>query len=231
MIISLFAIEFILASLTVFTTLMLSHKFNGIEKSLGIYGNAKAYRTQSKVAFIDKVLSKYKECADKLGEDLNVESIVKAELYKEYIGKFSFTTVKSIALKTTRVMWGIIVLQGGVAFAMQTVHEVATIVMITTSILLSISIEMFKFIKGIEDQSDVIIMLVQDYITNVYPAEVRKKMTNQEIARLKKRVMELEEELHIEELSKPDHASYQEEKLSNDELSMQDIAKLIGIFQ
>ncbi|WP_070000679.1 hypothetical protein [Cellulosilyticum sp. I15G10I2] len=232
MLIALFITELILAAIIIFTTYMMSNKFKGIEISLGIYSSPRAYKTQSHVAFIEKVIKKYKECIDTIGEEANIESIIKSTLYKEYIGKFPFAAVKSIALKATRVMWGIIFLEGIVAFINNTTHEVPTILIITTSILLTIMIEMFKYIKSVEDQNDVVIMLVQDYLLNVYPMEVRKSLTNKEIVRLRTRVTELERELKTEDAIESAISEYREkEKVSNDELSMQDIVKLIGIFQ
>ncbi len=232
MLIALFIIEVMVATTIVFTTYMMCSKFKGIEISLGVYSSPRAYKTQSHVDFIEKVIKKYKECIENIGEETNIESIIKSTLYKEYIGKFPFAIVKNIALKATRVMWGIIFLEGIVALINNVVHEVPTILIITTSILLTIMIEMFKYIKSIEDQNDVVVMLVQDYVLNIYPVEVRKSLTNKEIIRLRTRVNELERELKTEDAIESAINEYREkEKVSNDELSMQDIVKLIGIFQ
>ena len=232
MLLVLFITEFILGFIVVFTTYMMTSKFKSIEMSIGIYSSRRAYKTQAHVDFIEKVIKKYKGCTDFIGEEINLESIIKSILYKEYIGKFPLATVKSMALKTTRVMWGVIFLEGILIFSNRTAHEASSILITTISILLTIMIEMFKYIKNIEDQNDVIMMLVQDYIVNIYPIETKKNMTHKEIIRLRTRVNELEKELKTEDAVESAVKEYrQREKISNDELSMQDIVKLIGIFQ
>jgi len=232
MIVGLFAMQFILASLIVFTTYMISNKFKSIEKSLEVYGNSRAYKTQSYVAFIEKVMRRYQDGIKNIGKDVDIESIIKATLYKEYIGKFPFQSVKNIAIKTTRLMWGIILIEGVVAFIDQSAGAVSTILMITIGILMTIIIEMFRFIKGIEEENDTIIMIVQDYIINIYPVEIRKKVKYKEIISLRTKVSELEKEIKIEEeIEALTPQKQAQEEMSNDELNMQDIAKLIGLLQ
>lgn len=232
MLIALLITELIIAAVIVFTTYMIYHKFKGIEKGVGMYSNARAYKTESQVAFIEKVMIRYKGCIQSMGEEVNIESIVKALLYKEYIGKFPFATVKSVALKATRLMWGIVLVEASIAFINQMMHETHTILVITTSILLVIATEMFKYIKGVEDQQEVVSMIVQDYVMNVHPVQLKRSLTNKEILNLRKRVAELEEELKTEDAVESAIMEFRkEEKTVNDELSMKDIAKLIGIFQ
>lgn len=235
MIAGLFAVQLILAMLTIFTTYMISNKFKNIEASLDVYGSSRVYKTQADIDFIEKVLMRYKEGIENIGEEVDLESIIRAVLYKEYIGKFPFLSIKNIAAKVTRLMWGMIVIEGVVAATDKSINAAPTIIMITTSILITILIEMFKFIKGIEEEKDTIIALVQDYIVNIYPAERRKKLKNKqmlskEIINIRTTVSELEKEIEIEEeLEALSTETQQQGKISNDELSMQDIAKLIGI--
>ena len=221
MIIGLFTVQLTLAILVVFTTYMISHKFKNIEASLEVYGSARAYKTQADIAFIEKVLMRYKE---------GIDSIIKATFYKEYIGKFPFQSIKNIATKVTRLMWGIIAVEAVIAATDKSMNAAPTIIMITTSILMTILIEMFKFIKGIEEEKDTIITLVQDYIVNIYPIEMRRKLKNKEVINLRTTISELEKEIEIEEaLEELSPKIKPQEKILNDELSMQDIAKLIRI--
>lgn len=232
MIIVLCTTEFVLAILIVFTSYMVSYKFKSIEASLEIYSSPRAYKTQSHIAFIEKVVNRYKDCRDNIDKDVDMESIIKTILYKENIGRFSFAAIKNIATKSSGVMWVIILLEGIAAFITKQVHEVPTILIITTSILISIIVEMFKFIKAVEEQGDILIVLVQDYVLNIYPVEVKKNLTNKEIIKLKTRITELEKGLKVEDaLESRINEPKQKEKILNSELSIQDIAKLIGIFQ
>jgi hypothetical protein len=232
MIVGLLIMEIILAVLIIFTTYMISYKFKSIESSLEIYSSSRAYKTQSHIAFIEKVMNRYNECINNIDDLIDIESIIKTILYREKIGRFSFTAIRNIALKSTRVMWGITLLEVAVAFINKEIHQVPTILIITTSILVAIVTQMFKFIKSIDDQSDMLIMLVQDYILNIYPVEVKKKTANREIIKLRSRINELEKELKADDAIESSLSENNKpEKTSKDELSIQDIAKLIGIFQ
>lgn len=228
----LFLLEIIVGGVVILTTYMISYKFKNIEESLAVYMSSRVYKTQSYVAFIERVITRYKECVASIGVETNIESMIKAELCKEYIGKFPLVLIQNTALRGSRLMWGIILFEGVIASAGSKGQEASAIAMITASLFVTILIEMFKFVKGIEEQKDVIVMLTEDYVLNIYPVELKKNLTSKELIKLKARIAELEKELKIEDAIETAINEYkQKEKKSNSVLSTQDIAKLIGILQ
>lgn len=228
----LFAIQLILLSAILLTTYMLDNKFKNIEMSLEKYASPRAYKTQSQVDFIETVIRKYKECIETIGFDTNLENIIQATLYKEQIGRFSLIAVKNIAVKSSRMMWGLVFFEVFVAYIYQISHETIPLLVISSTLLMTIIIELFKHVKNIEDQHEVIIMLVQDYILNLYPIELQNNLVNKEVVRLRTRVNELEKQIKEEGLFQSVINEYREKQnISDEELTMQDIVKLIGIFQ
>jgi uncharacterized protein YlxW (UPF0749 family) len=224
--------EIILAALIILTHYMIISKFKSIELSLSKYGNSRVYKVQAHIAFIEKVINKYKECTQNLEDPGELENIIRTILYREYIGRFPFLAIKNIATKTTQIMWGIIVLETLTAFINKTADQPSTIVIITASMLMTMAVQMFKFIKGIEEEGEMTMMIVQDYVRHIYPLEAQKKLTNKEIIQLKTKVNELEKEIKAEEEIKPlMMTELEKQKRLNDELSEQDIARLIRIFQ
>lgn len=243
MLISLFIFEIILAMLVILTTCMVESKFKAIEKSLYIYGNSRAYKTQQQIALIEKIINRYKECGEDTDEEPDLESIIKHYLCKEYIGRFSYVGVKNVALRLKGVMWGVILVEGSIAVINQMGNVMPTIIIITMSILLTIAIAFFCIIRGLEERSEALIIVIQDYVLNTYPLEMKKSLQNKELMRLKDRIMELEREIVMEENTSEKKKSLetlsesiQEEKAlqkntDTGALNAQDIAKLIGIFQ
>ncbi|MDF2594050.1 MAG: hypothetical protein K0R69_391 [Clostridia bacterium] len=232
MIIVLCIMEIILAALIVLTHYMIINKFKSIELSLNKYGNSRVYKVQAQIAFIEKVIHKYKESKQNLEDPAELENIIRTILYREYIGRFPFLTIKNIATKTTQIMWGIIFLEALIAFVNKTADHPSTIVIITASMLITIAVQMFKFIKGIEEEGEMTMMIVHDYVRHIYPVEAQRKLTNKDIIQLKTKVSELEKEIKAEEEIKPlMMTELEKQKRLNDELSEQDIARLIRIFQ
>ncbi|WP_054742725.1 hypothetical protein [Cellulosilyticum ruminicola] len=174
MLVALFVFEIILTGLTVFTTCMVEHKFKTIEESLDMFTNHKAYTTQSRIAFVDSIVNRYNKYDAEA--EVDIDSIIKSQLSKEYIGKFPYVSVKNIATKLKYVMWGCVVLELLVAIANGDGTTLRTVIMISTSIFLTISMEFYTIIRGLNEHGDNMIAEISNYVVNVYPLKKKKKV-------------------------------------------------------
>lgn len=245
MLVALFIFEVLLTGLTIFTTCMVENKFKYIEKSLKMYTNNKAYATQARIAFIEKVVNRYKTCIEGVEETPDIDSIVKNCLSKEYIGNFPYVSVKNIATKVKRVMWGIIMLEILIAVINGQGATLPTVVMASASAFLTISMEFYTIIRGLNERSENLIAEVSDYVINIYPAK-KKKIKNRDIREIKivdNKVITLdkagkrtetkltsEQKEKLKDLTQEKQDAVQEkDKKVEATLSAQDIAQLLGI--
>lgn len=247
MLIALFMFEVILTCLTIFTTCMVENKFKYIEQSLNMYTNNKAYTTQTRVAFVEGVVNRYKACMEDSDEMPDIDSIVKNHLSKEYIGRFPYVSVKNIATKVKRVMWGVIMLEILIPIINGQGATLPTVIMASASAFLTISMEFYTIIRGLNERSENLIAEVSDYVVNIYPIQ-KKKAKHKEIKEIKimgNKVITLdrkgnctetkltnEQKEKLKDLTKEKDekiSKINEEKVQEPALSAQDIAQLLGI--
>lgn len=245
MLVALFIFEVLLTGVTIFTTCMVENKFKYIEKSLKMYTNNKAYATETRIAFIEKVVNHYKACAEAAKETTDIDSIVKSCLCKEYIGNFPYVSVKNIATKVKRIMWGIIMLEILIAIINGQGATLSTVIMASASAFLTISMEFYTIIRGLNERSENLIAEVSNYVMNIYPVQ-KKKMKNRDIREIKildNKVITLdkagkrtetkltsEQKEKLKDLTQEKHETVQEkEQKGETTLSAQDIAQLLGI--
>lgn len=245
MLIVLFVFEILLTCLTIFTTCMVEHKFKYIEESLKMYTNNKAYTTETRIAFIEGIVNRYKECIDDSDEGPDLDSIVKNHLSKEYIGKFPYVSVKNIATKVKRVMWGVIILEVLIAVVNGNGATLQNIIIASVSTFLTISMEFYTIIRALNERSENLIAEISDYVVNVYPIQKKKakrkeikevKITNNKIITLDRRGNYTESKLTEAQKEKLKELENQKEKMEMNvegkkevTLSAQDIAELLGI--
>ena len=176
MLIALLMFEIILAALIILTTCMVENKFKYIKESLKMYNDAKAYTTEERVAFIEAIIKRY-ECGLEETKTLpDIDSIVKTHLSNEYIGKFPYVSVKSIATKLKQVMWGIIVIEILVIAINQQGATLDVVIIASLSAILTVGIEFYTVIRGLEEKSEDIITEVSDYVVNTYKEQESKKI-------------------------------------------------------
>ena len=223
MLVALFVFELVLGGLIVLTNVMISHKFKGIENSLAVYTSSRAYKTCSSIAFIDKMVKRYQESISNLGEKMDLDMMIRSQLAKEPIGIFSYISVKNIATKTRLLMWGIIVLEGMIASINQIAFTTPAILMMGSSILLTIAIEIFSLLKGVEEQYELLVITIQDYLLNTYPVQIQNHTIKKKVSHLQDVVIQLEQEIEDQFIQK-------NQKTLEEALSPQDIANLIRIF-
>ena len=176
MLIFLLVFEVIIISITVLCHIMIEKKHKEIERGASIYTDKRAYRTQSSVAFMDHVLKRYQEYTIEEGDVPDLYSMIKANLLKENIGKFTFIGVNNVANKAKYIMWGIVALELVIALFNNTTTSLEGIFVITSSILLAIGIEIYTIVKALEEKREATIVLVEDYILNTYPLQMNKQM-------------------------------------------------------
>lgn len=247
MLIALFIFEFLLTVLTIFTTCMVENKFKYIEQSLKMYTNNRAYTTEARIAFVEGIVNRYKECIEDSDEMPDIDSIVKNHLSKEYIGKFPYVSVKNIATKVKRVMWGIIILEILIPIINGQGPTLPTVIIASVSTFLTISMEFYTIIRGLNERSENLIAEVSDYVVNIYPVQ-KKKARHKEIKEIKimgnkvitldrkgnctetKLTSEQKEKLKELTMEKTEISSEaQKKKIQEPALSAQDIAELLDI--
>lgn len=244
MLITLLVFEIILATLIIFTTSMVENKYKEIDQSLKLYANDRAYKTAQHIDFISRVIERYKVCLEDTDERPDIDSIVKNYFYKEYIGRFTYIGVKNVATKTYTIMWGGIFLEAAIALINKVTTQYETIVVIISSILLVMLIQVFTVVKGLEEKKEALFISIEDYVLHTYPLKERKKVEHEEVIKLKSKVQRLETQLNEAELkeksslvdeemneqTKENQERELEEETSTSQLSAQDIEKFIGIF-
>ena len=242
MLIALLIFEVILMLIIILTTCMVENKFKYIIKSLQMYKNIKAYTTEETIAFIDGIINRYNECLKEPDSSPDIDSIVKNHLSKEYIGKFPYTSVKNIATRLKEVMRGIVIIEILIAILNHqgATLEVVTIVSIST--ILTVVMEFYSIIRGLDEKSDNLITEVSDYVVNTYKLQESKKLKditavkiiNNKVIALDQRGNKVDARLTSQQEAQLQ--AYKEEimsmkKIKDEEvvLNAQDIAELLGI--
>lgn len=171
MLIALFIFELILVGLTILTTHMVEHKLYTLQASLGMYCNKRTYKTKADIDFIESIITSYKNLVTDTDEEPDLESAIKRRLQYEYIGRFSYVSVKNIALKGKNLMWGVLAIEGLVVWMNQMQSYGQAVRFITASLLLTVIMVIYVMIKRIDEKSEALIDEVIHYIKNIYPLE------------------------------------------------------------
>lgn len=175
MLIALFIFELTLVGLTILTTHMVEHKLHTIQASLGMYCNKRTYKTKADIDFIESIITSYKKLVTDTDEEPDLESAIKRRLQYEYIGRFSYVSVKNIALKGKNLMWGVLAIEGLVVWMNQMQSYGQAVRFITASLLLTVIMVIYVMIKRIDEKSEALIDEVIHYIKNIYPLEKIRK--------------------------------------------------------
>ena len=179
MIIILLVFQIIIVGLTVFTTHMIEHKFKTIQKGLEIYYSKRAYKTKANIEFIESIVGEYKRLRSGTDEEPDLPSAINIQLHEECIGRFSYDSIKNIALKTRHMMWGIVGLQCLITWINRGFNERYTLAMIFGSLLITIMMCLYGIIKGVTEKEEMLIDEITHYIRNVYPIEEIKRQNKQ----------------------------------------------------
>lgn len=174
MLIALVVFDIIIIGLTILTTEMVEHKFRSIRNSLSVYCNRRAYKTKSNIDFIESAISEYKRLCSDTDEEPDLVNIINIKLHKECIGKFSYDTIKNMAIKTRHMMWGILGMEVIITWINEDFNGRYTLPTIFGSLLLTIIMCLYGIIKGVHEKQEILIDEVVHYIRNVYPSEVKK---------------------------------------------------------
>ena len=175
MLLFLLLFEIGIVLIIILSHIMLEKKYKEVEKSIQIYTSRRAYRTKQSIAFIDDIIKRHIEFVEQKNESPDLYSMIKSSLLREHIGKFTFIGVNNIAHKAKYIMWGIIVLEITIGCINNVAISLEGIVVIISSILLAIGVEIFIIIKALEEKKEATIVLVEDYILNAYPLQANKQ--------------------------------------------------------
>lgn len=193
----LFGINTMLALAVAFTTTMLQNHFNKIDRSMQVYLNPKAYKTESDTAFIRNLIDKYQKAYKAQdGVYIDLEAMIQVAFYGKKVGKFSYAVVQNIAIKSKLVMWGILFVQ--IAFEILSVapgQSIPKFFFIVSSIILCVIITFLGILKNINEEREQLFVKIQDYIKNTYPAEMNGKDKQKDVKALLEKIEKLEAEL------------------------------------
>ncbi|MGL4345252.1 MAG: hypothetical protein ACRCTE_08650 [Cellulosilyticaceae bacterium] len=198
----LFAVNVLLCVITFLTTSMLQNHFHRIHRSISIYLDAKAYKPNSEIAFISKVLKRYQEiscnCEDQTAivPHVDVEVMINKALYEEKIGRFSYLGVQSIATRAKVVMWAILVIQIALEILSTAPgSSIPNFIFVVASTVVCILATLYTILKSVPEKRTQLIVKVHDYVVNTYPSDLIGKSKQQEIKELMERIQKLEDEL------------------------------------
>ena len=177
MIIVLFVFEVIIVGLTILTTHMVEHKFKMIKMSLPMYTNRRTYKTKANLDFIESILNMYQRIILDTHEEPDLESAIKRRLNQEFIGKFSYISVKNIAIKARHLMWVILAIELVIAWMNQELYSRLTIILMGVSLLITLFMAFYGLVKGIDEKSEALVDEIIHYVRNVYPLEKQHKVS------------------------------------------------------
>ena len=188
---------------------MIEHKFKTIQRGLDMYYNKRAYRTKANIEFIESIINEYDRLCHDTDEEPDLPSAINIKLHKECIGRFSYDSIKNIALNTRHMMWGIAGLQSLITWMNEGFNERYTLGMLFASLLITIVMCLYGIIKGITEKEEMLIDEITHYIKNVYPIEAVKRQNRELVAQ--KNHMEKEnnhkEQHHKEENIKKENSA------------------------
>lgn len=182
MIIILLVFQIIIVGLTLFTTHMIEHKFKTIQRGLDMYYNKRAYRTKANIQFIESVINEYNRLCSDTDEEPDLPSAIRIKLHKECIGRFSYDSIKNMALKTRHMMWGIAGLQCLMTWMNEGFNERYTLGMLFGSLLITLVMCLYGIVKGVTEKEEMLIDEITHYIKNVYPIEEVKRKNKELVA-------------------------------------------------
>ncbi|MDA3730479.1 hypothetical protein PBV87_03025 [Niameybacter massiliensis] len=193
----LFGINALLALIVTFTTRMLQNHFEKINKSIQVYLNPKAYKTESEIDFIRNLIDKYQRVFEaQNGENIEVETMVQNAFYEKRIGRFSYITIQNIALKSKLVMWGALSIQVFIEILSKSPgSSIKNFIFIIASTILCLIISLMGVIKNIVEEREQLFIKIQDFMINTYPSEMKWKDKQKDVKALLARIEELEAEL------------------------------------
>lgn len=186
-----------------------------------IYLDTKAYKPNSEVSFITKVLKRYQELSrnqtaeQAIVPHIDVEVMIHKALYEENIGKFSYLGVQSIAIKGKVIMWAILIVQIALEIMSgQPGRSVVNFIFIVGSTMLCMVVTLYSIVKSVLDKREQLVVKVHDYVVNTYPVDLLERTKQQEIKELMERIQKLEDELETYQ----QHSEPPQEKMSGQEL-------------
>lgn len=192
----LLGVNITLGVITVFATSMIQNHFKKIDRSIQIYTDKKVYKSKSDIYFLASLLEKYKLISQYNKHDVDIMVMVTKTFYEEQIGRFKYTKVQSIATKGKVIMWGVLASQMGVQLLRGTItySEISFIMIIANSIICML-VALVGVIKSIPEEREKLFIKLEDYIVNIYPAEIEWQDNKNNIKELEIKLRELEEEL------------------------------------
>ena len=234
MIVILLLINIVLDFIILFTTSMVQNHYKKIDKFIKIFADKKVYKSQREITFISDLLERYSVVLEYTEKNIDVEALIKKYFYEYPIGKFRYTKIKSFAVRGKIIMWGVFLCQLGLdLLTMRRASTQIDFIVIIASALLCMLISLVGIIKSIPEEEAKLIVKLEDYIVNTYPAEMQWQKKEKNIKNLEEKVQKLEQELqNYQEKINPVEVSEgtsegEEYSKDKDVLSAKDIMNLL----
>lgn len=168
MTIILLGINCILGMVMMLAIAMLYHRFNVIEKGVQAYLNPKVYASKSQTWFIESLVQKYEEL-DKKVDVIYLESMVKTHFNQQYIGRFSYLGVETMAIKTKYVMWGILFIQATNKMLWPLDLGTSHGIVMGVNTLLCMTVTISSLLIHVESRKKLLCLKLSDYLLHRYP--------------------------------------------------------------
>ncbi|MGL4798299.1 MAG: hypothetical protein ACRCWY_02715 [Cellulosilyticaceae bacterium] len=181
----LFGVNILVALSVGLTMTMLQNHFSKIKKSTYIYGDPKAYKPYSDIAFIDSIIEQVRGIAEKDEEDESLEdmaNLINQKLMTEKIGVFKYQVVARIAMQGKYLIW--IVLIGQIILEMTSKkpgESISDFIYIVGSTLLCMLVTLAGVVNNLTDQKTALIEEIQQYILDTYPRQREKRHKQNEL--------------------------------------------------
>lgn len=217
-------LEIMVSILMTLATCMVENKFKSIKIGLSIYTSKRSYKTKADIDFIDRIVGECKEIG--IGKVRSTRCIVNKDLQKEYIGKFPYLLIFSLATKLIVLMWLIL----GVQFLVLLIMGIKTstygdFISIGVSFFITVVMFFYQLIKSIQGKKEILVDEITNYVENIYPKEQEKNV---------KKTKEMLDFKEIQAASHEEKLSIQNEKENlaqvKSSLKAEDIAKLLEKF-
>lgn len=175
---------------------MLDNHFAKLERSLTIYNDPKIYKTELDTAFLDTVITKYKQLDPEALHKADIDLLIETTFYEQSIGKFKYKLIHNLSSKGQIILWMILFFQimlevNAVVDAPRVANRFYIIGLGIIALILAIS---NLFADSHAEQTQ-LLTKIKNYVVNTYPLEIKEKHYQDNINKLTSRIDKLEAEL------------------------------------
>ena len=197
MLIFLLIFQTIVLCMCVLCNKMIQKKYIDIQNSIKILNNPRAYRTLDKVYFIRNIIDRYQSYRETHSENVDLKEIIKGDLIKSEIGKFTFISVYNIATRIKIIMRYSVLIEIIIICVNDRFNSMIDIIILSVGITLSVLLEIVVIVQALDKKQESVILIVEEYVLYKYQIELNTiKANNVYSEGLKKNTKEYNEKLN-----------------------------------